>query len=260
MPIANWYPDPADPTRVRWWDGESWTEHTQPRPAPVIDPSSMRAPASYEQYAMPSAFAPDALPGNAVGSISTPVQLRDGKAVVPAVYVTGGWVPDTCTRHDRPAAGTRKVTFVSKTPAWTYLLLLLGILMFVIVASVMSKKATSPAWPLCEDCLATRRRNMALVWIGILGIVPLLVLANMLDGGHGSGVAGFLMVVALLGLPILAVTGGILGAWARIVGGVVTADGLYVAFPPEQLRRSLAPATSGVGAGRHTAGPETLPS
>jgi hypothetical protein len=192
--------------------------------------------------------------------MSAPVQLLDGKAVVPAVYVARGWVPDTCTRHGRPAAGTRKVTFVSKTPTWTYLLLLLGILMFVIVASVMSKKATSPAWPLCEECLATRRRTMSLVWVGSLGIVPLLVLANALDGGHGSGLAGFLMVVALLGLPILAVTGGILGAWVRIVGGVVTADGLYVAFPPEQLHRSLASATSGVGTGRHSAGPEIPPS
>jgi uncharacterized protein (AIM24 family) len=28
---ANWYPDPAgDPALQRWWDGDQWTEHTQP--------------------------------------------------------------------------------------------------------------------------------------------------------------------------------------------------------------------------------------
>ncbi|MFN8168955.1 MAG: DUF805 domain-containing protein [Candidatus Nanopelagicales bacterium] len=34
---AGWYPDPAGPTTVRYWDGAAWTEHTAPRPyaAPV---------------------------------------------------------------------------------------------------------------------------------------------------------------------------------------------------------------------------------
>jgi hypothetical protein len=28
-----WYPDPADSTRLRWWDGFRWTARTeQPRP------------------------------------------------------------------------------------------------------------------------------------------------------------------------------------------------------------------------------------
>ena len=26
-----WYPDPTDSTIVRWWDGQQWTSHTQPR-------------------------------------------------------------------------------------------------------------------------------------------------------------------------------------------------------------------------------------
>lgn len=28
VPAAGWYPDPADPTRHRWWDGTAWTDHT----------------------------------------------------------------------------------------------------------------------------------------------------------------------------------------------------------------------------------------
>lgn len=36
---AGWYPQPNDPSNVRWWDGTQWTEHTQPiapvAPAPV---------------------------------------------------------------------------------------------------------------------------------------------------------------------------------------------------------------------------------
>jgi hypothetical protein len=26
----NWYPDPHNPTAVRWWDGQGWTEHARP--------------------------------------------------------------------------------------------------------------------------------------------------------------------------------------------------------------------------------------
>ncbi|MEZ5115258.1 MAG: heavy metal-binding domain-containing protein [Candidatus Nanopelagicales bacterium] len=28
-PPAGWYPDPHDPTRLRWWDGAQWTDQTQ---------------------------------------------------------------------------------------------------------------------------------------------------------------------------------------------------------------------------------------
>ncbi|WP_458686136.1 DUF2510 domain-containing protein [Nocardia tengchongensis] len=29
-PLPNWFPDPANAQLLRWWDGRSWTEHTQP--------------------------------------------------------------------------------------------------------------------------------------------------------------------------------------------------------------------------------------
>jgi hypothetical protein len=32
---AGWYEDPADPARVRWWNGVSWTEHTNAKPGSV---------------------------------------------------------------------------------------------------------------------------------------------------------------------------------------------------------------------------------
>jgi hypothetical protein len=32
---AGWYTDPQEPSVVRWWSGEEWTHHVQPRPLAV---------------------------------------------------------------------------------------------------------------------------------------------------------------------------------------------------------------------------------
>ena len=29
-PVANWYTDPAGRSELRYWDGQKWTDHTQP--------------------------------------------------------------------------------------------------------------------------------------------------------------------------------------------------------------------------------------
>jgi hypothetical protein len=29
---AGWYPNPANPAQLRWWDGDAWTDHTVPMP------------------------------------------------------------------------------------------------------------------------------------------------------------------------------------------------------------------------------------
>lgn len=43
MTGAGWYPDAHDPSLVRWWDGHSWTTHTQANPAWVPPVPSMRS-------------------------------------------------------------------------------------------------------------------------------------------------------------------------------------------------------------------------
>lgn len=43
IPQQGWYPDPDSPALVRWWDGEKWTEHTQPHPHYAGNNSSAEA-------------------------------------------------------------------------------------------------------------------------------------------------------------------------------------------------------------------------
>lgn len=43
MPPAGWYPDPADNTRRRYWNGTSWTDQVQPT-APATAPAQSTSP------------------------------------------------------------------------------------------------------------------------------------------------------------------------------------------------------------------------
>lgn len=39
---AGWFPDPYDPSRLRYWDGTAWTEHRSPAtPAPPVHPAQI---------------------------------------------------------------------------------------------------------------------------------------------------------------------------------------------------------------------------
>jgi len=64
---AGWYPDPSDPARQRWWDGNAWTEHVHPPAAPEpVAATPQPAPAAPQP-------APAAIPagGDVTGGIRT---------------------------------------------------------------------------------------------------------------------------------------------------------------------------------------------
>jgi uncharacterized protein (AIM24 family) len=53
-PAPDWYPDPEDPTQLRYWDGSTWTDNRAPNPAA----GGQAAPAPQQASAPPPGAAP----------------------------------------------------------------------------------------------------------------------------------------------------------------------------------------------------------
>lgn len=79
-PIAGWYPDPAnDSTKLRYWDGNAWTEKTMDRPVETVGAAPTQGePANQAQNAQPTQTqqASAAQPQNNVGAQNNPYNVQ----------------------------------------------------------------------------------------------------------------------------------------------------------------------------------------
>jgi hypothetical protein len=128
------------------------------------------------------------------------------------------------------------VTFLSSIPGWTYITILAGLLVFAIVVLVIRKQVVATAWPLCEQCVRERRRNLLLMWVAALGWMPALVLVAVIDElVPGTPISSVLLLLVLVGSPVAAVVFGNRGSYQKMVGGTVSPDVAVVAFPAAAL-------------------------
>lgn len=148
---------------------------------------------------------------------------------IPAPLVSAGQaVPQVCVRHGEPATRHRKVVFRSYIPAWTYLLILIGLLPFLIVAAVLQKRVKAPAWPFCARCSRLRTiRLLAGLAVAVLSIAAVPALAPVLgdDSPYGPQIALVFVLVLIAGLGIASSA-----ASSAIAAGYASHDGSSVKF------------------------------
>lgn len=159
-------------------------------PAPV-------AAQAVNPYAPP--VASHAIPSMVVGAGSE--VFRDGDLIVAR---DGAPFPDRCVRCNQAARGYRlKKTFYWHPPSW-YLLILLSILIYAIVAMVVRKKASFEL----ALCPQHRKRRRRLIGIG-LSLPVLMLLVVILSEGESTSVLLMMMgvfvglVIAIVGAQIL---------------------------------------------------------
>src|SRR5262245_26714718 len=85
--------------------------------------------------------------------------------------VRQGGLPPVCMRCGADAELERKRQF-SWNPSWVYLLILLGLLPFVIVALVLTKRMTVHA-PLCRDHKNHWLTRNLIIYLGLLPVALL---------------------------------------------------------------------------------------
>jgi len=144
---------------------------------------------------------------------------REGKALV---FAKVTHLPDACVKCGQPAAIRLRRKLSWHNP-WLGLLIPLGLLIYVIVASVVSKRAEVEI-PLCE---AHRKRRTLLTGLGIaLLFLGLFAFAGLLLARAGAILAALAALVFLVGM-VLAIVGQILVSPGRIDDHFVWLRGVH---------------------------------
>ncbi|MEN1679084.1 MAG: hypothetical protein AAGJ46_05795 [Planctomycetota bacterium] len=137
----------------------------------------------------------------------------------------GAEFPDRCVKCNAPANGYRKQSNYSWHPSWVFLLLLINVLLYLIVA-LSTRKQVKLAVGMCEEHRSKRRR-----WLTVWGIAIPLCAAGFVGGiayetppAIVAGIVG--MLVSLIGL----VLAGRVLVPKKIEGRLATLRGACPAF------------------------------
>lgn len=133
--------------------------------------------------------------GAAAVPVVSPTPYRQGnKLIVPK----GAPLPRYCVKCGQSVTGEPfKKSFYWHSP-WIYLLILVNILVYAIVAMILRKRA-DVAVPICDDHRQRRRTLIVATWVLALGFIPGGIFAGTLIHDTDTAVAvGFLVAFLLL--------------------------------------------------------------
>ncbi|GAA1040444.1 hypothetical protein GCM10009557_61790 [Virgisporangium ochraceum] len=146
---------------------------------------------------------------------------------IPSAQVTAARdLPRVCARHGRPADQLKSLRFSSRPPAWTYALIPLGLLFFLIAIVVMRNDVWAPSWPWCDRC--GRLRVVRLLTGLALFAGALAVLPSVADRRETAATVVTAVVVLALALAAVLLARSYATA---IVGAHVTRDSRWVRIP-----------------------------
>jgi hypothetical protein len=121
----------------------------------------------FNPYAAPQTESP-LLPAD---DAERPAVWRDGRLVI---IPHGAELPDRCWKCNAPAHGLVLRRQFSWHPPVYFLILLLGVLPYLVVAILVSRKA-KVSLGICDYHLAHRRRNLAVAWTLALAGIGLMI-------------------------------------------------------------------------------------
>jgi len=129
------------------------------------------------------------------GAATTPAQgsggaWRDGAVLVLSPDAS---LPHRCVKCNEPAEQPTRSRKVYWHSPWIYLLILINVLIYVLVAIILRKKAVI-APGLCATHKTRRRTGMAIAWALLLVGVGVLFMA-VRDGNPGAGFGGLLVIL-----------------------------------------------------------------
>ena len=118
------------------------------------------------------------------------------KVQVPAHWVAANYLPPICARHGGPATSLVKRKFSTRPPGWSYVLILVAVVIFAIVAMAM-QFSIATSLPACAECSRDRRRFIGFALSGWAAAIALTVVSFTTTSG-ALIVLGLLAVVCAL--------------------------------------------------------------
>lgn len=131
------------------------------------------------------------------GPVGTANAWRDGKLLV---MRPGAALPDRCVKCNEDCDPPKKPVRVQWHHWAVYLLLLIAVPVYVVVALLVRKRGEVPAG-LCEKHLTRRRTGLILLWVGFFAGLVVMLTAN---GGAGIFVGLAILLLSLIIGPRMA--------------------------------------------------------